>query len=182
MAERNKRRRNRRRRGNGGAPQEKEVQQPVRPLYTPADHPARTFMPPKAPVRDFEPDPISGEEIKNPLTAIAHPQTGKPMNIETVLKLLNDSEEVQEGKELAYIGAGAFGIIEYQKEHPKFQVLKKIPYEDTHQTNLWRKELSPGISRDYTPKPEPLDRLYSQEEIQNFPKLGASAAVYLPKS
>jgi hypothetical protein len=179
MSERNKRRRNRRRKG----PQpEKEVLQPVRPLYTPADHPARTFMPPKAPFRQLDPDPITGEEIKNPLTAIAHPQSGKPMNIETVLKLLSDTEEIKDGNELAYIGAGAFGIIEYQNEDPRFQVHKKIPYEDTHQSNIWRKELSPGISRDYTPKPEPLDRLYSQEEIQNFPKLGASAAVYLPKS
>jgi len=135
-------------------------------------------MPPAPPIREYEPDPVSGELLENPLTAIAHPASGKPMNLETVIRVLADQETLGNAQEIAYIGAGSFGVLETKNQNgrPVVEIVKKIPYEDTHEKYPWRRELSPGISRDYIPQPEPLDRLYSQEEIQAFPKLGASAA------
>ena len=179
-----RRRKGRRKRGSGNQQADKTPAVVVRPLYTPADDPSRTYMPPRPPVREYDPDPISGKPIQNPLTAIAHPSSGKPMNIETVVDLLVQQEQPAENQEIAYIGAGSFGVLNKKNVQGRqvFDLVKKITYEDTHEKYPWRRELSPGISRDYIPQPEPLDRLYTQEELQGFPRLGASTAAYLPKS
>jgi hypothetical protein len=140
-------------------------------------------MPEPPPVKQYDPDPITGEPISNILAAVAHPTSGKPANIESVINSLEGQEELDEGQRIAYIGAGNFGVVEERKENGKMviEVVKKIPYEDTHATYPWRKEQSPGISRDYQPSPEPLDSLYSPEEEREFPKLGAStSAHYMP--
>lgn len=152
----------------------------ARPLYTPLDDPARSYMPPAPPSRDYEPDPISGEEVHNPLTAIAHPKTGQPVNIETILGMFRDQEEPSQDQDIAYIGSGAFAVVQTRKQGSRavVEIVKKLPYENTNERQPWRRELSPGISRDYIPEPEPLDSLYTQDEIRSFPKLGA--AVLLP--
>lgn len=187
---RGRRRRGRRKGQQGERPaqaqpvQEQQAVEARRRGFSPANDPARFYMPPPPPPREYEPDPVTGATIENPLTAIAHPQTGKPMNIETVLDLLRQQEQLEENQELAYIGAGAFGILEEKKETGRktIEVVKKIPYEDTHEKYQWRRELSPGISRDYIPQPEPLDRLYTTEEIQSFPRLGAAASAFLSQN
>lgn len=188
MAEsgKNRRRRGRRKRGQSGSDkQEKQTtlaQQ--RTLYTAPDDPMRNYLPPPPDKREYEPDPVSGEPIADPVTAICHPTTGRPMNIDTVIRTLTEQEQLTEQQEIAYIGSGCFGVVETKRENGRtvVQVLKKIPYEDTHDKQSWRRELSPGISRDYVPQPAPLLDLYSQEELKAFPRLGASATAYLPKS
>ncbi|KGE70795.1 hypothetical protein [Spirochaeta lutea] len=152
---------------------------------TPYDDPSRTYMPDPPPIREYDPDPITGDPIENILAAIAHPSTGKPANIESVIRTLEGQEELTEGQRITYIGAGCFGVVEERREQGKLvvEIIKKIPYEDTHATYPWRREQSPGISRDYQPKPEPLDSLYTPEEEREFPKLGAaSSAHYMPHS
>ena len=180
----NRRRRGRRKRGSGAASTAQTPPVQVRPMYTPLDDPSRAYMPPPPPVREYEPDPVSGQPILNPLTAIAHPASGRPMNIETVLSMFEEQESPKEDEQIAYIGAGAFAVVQSKMDggRSSVEIVKKLPYEDTHEKYPWRKELSPGISRDYIPQPESLDNLYTTEEIREFPRLGASTAAYMPKS
>jgi hypothetical protein len=145
----------------------------------------RVYMPPKPEPREYDACPLSGEPIDNIYVAIADPDSGNPTRFDKVLERLAGREELTENQRLVYIGAGNFAVIEERvKDRRKtVEVVKKIPYEDTHQKNAWRRELSPGISRDYVPQPEPLDNLYTTEEIMSFPKLGAaSGASYMPRT
>jgi hypothetical protein len=145
----------------------------------------RVYMPPKPELREYEPCPVSGEPIDNIYVAIADPDSGKPCRFDKIIERLARREELKDNQRVAYIGAGNFAVIEevVKDRRKSYEVVKKIPYEDTYQKNQWRRELSPGISRDYVPQPEPLDNLYTTEEIMNFPKLGAaSTASYMPRT
>lgn len=141
-------------------------------------------MPPKPEAKEYDPCPLSGEPIDNIIVAIGDPDSGLPSRFDKVLERIAKHEELGEHQRLVYIGAGNFGIVEeIVRDRRKYlELIKKIPYEDTHKKQPWRRELSPGISRDYIPNPEPIDSLYTHEEIMNFPKLGASAGSYTPRT
>ncbi len=133
--------------------------------------PAYVYLPPPVPEKEYDPCPISGEAIDNIYIAISDPDSGKPARFDKVLEHISQQEVLSNKQRLAYIGAGNFAILENKTENGKtqIQVMKKIPYEDPYDRKKWRKELSPGISRDYVPNPQPLDDLYTREEIRAFP-------------
>jgi hypothetical protein len=143
-------------------------------------------MPKPVPKRDYEPCPISGEPIKNILTAIMHPQTGRPANFDSVLQQLEQHEQLEENERICYLGKGEFGIVqENPNGKPRFTIRKRISYEEESNRCEWRKELSPGISRDYDPHPERLSELYKEaEEVVGSNGFGRSQApsIYLPKN
>jgi len=138
----------------------------------------------KAPVRNYDPDPVNGEPIENIVTAINHRDSNKPANFETILEQVKGSESLGPGEFVCYIGAGDFAVYKEAEENGRktLELKKKIPYEDRHQKPVWRRELSPGISRDYEPTPEPLSSLYTQEEERAFPRLGSGTMSYMPKN
>lgn len=143
-------------------------------------------MPKPIPERSYEPCPISGEPVTNILTAIVHPQTGRPANFDSVLQLLEQQEHLEEGERVCYLGKGEFGIVkENPKGKPRFEIRKRIPYEEESNRCEWRKELSPGISRDYDPEPERLSVLHKEaEEVVGNNGFGRSQppSIYLPKN
>jgi hypothetical protein len=63
-------------------------------------------------------------------------------------------------------------VVEDRKENGKKRVVikKRIEFETGRTVGEWRKELSPGISRDYRPNPEPLSSLYTDEQERTFPR------------
>lgn len=137
--------------------------------------PEKHYLPEAPPEREYAPCELSGEEIDDIVTAIAHPRTGKPVRFESVLKTLLDQEreELAEDERLAYLGRGTFGIIKIARNNsnrPELVVRKYFHYEDTHDRQGWRRELAPGISRDYVPDPQPLADLYTSQEISSFPR------------
>ncbi len=138
-------------------------------------------MPAPVPEREYESCPLSGEEIDDIVTAIAEPYSGRPARFDRVIEKIRASEEIGEEERLAYLGKGAFGIVSIQKGEngrPELFVRKRIQYEDSHEKYSWRRELAPGISRDYIPHPEPLSELYSREELEQFPRFDAAGASY----
>lgn len=143
-------------------------------------------MPQPIPEREYEPCPLSGEPISNILTAIVHPETGRPANFDSVLGMLQRQEDLGENERMIYIGRGEFAVLaEDPKAKPRFSVRKRIQYEDETQRCEWRKELSPGISRDYTPSPQRLHELYEEAEAMvGATGWGRSQApsIYLPKN
>ncbi|SIQ51529.1 hypothetical protein SAMN05920897_11017 [Alkalispirochaeta americana] len=143
--------------------------------------PEKHLLPPEPPERNYSSCPLSGEEIDDIVNAIAHPQTGAPVRFDSVIKSLREqeSEELAEDERLAYLGRGNFGIVKIEKKgknRPELVVRKYFHYEDTHDKQTWRKELSPGISRDYIPNPQPLADLYTSEELAAFPRFDASSS------
>jgi len=142
-------------------------------------------MPPPVPHREYEPCPISGESIKNVLTAIADPETGRPANFDSVVQRLAEGEDLEPNEQICYLGRGSFGVLVDQKgKKPRYFVRKRIQFEDEHEKYVWRRELSPGISRDYVPSPQRLSELYDEAEVvvsdSGFGK--AHQSIYLPKS
>lgn len=133
-------------------------------------------MPAPIPQREYEACPISGEPIKDIFTAIADPRTGRPANFDSVIQRLSEQERLREGERLAYLGRGAFGIIDMEKVDGKTRLVvkKKIQFEEGREPDEWRRELAPGISRDYVPQPSPIHELYTTEEISKFPRFDTS--------
>ena len=141
-------------------------------------------MPPPVPRRDYGPDPISGEPLADILTAIADPGSGRPANFETVLKQLEEQERLAENERIVYVGKGSFGVlVENTSSKPRYNIRKRIQVEDEYEKYEWRKELSPGISRDYVPAPQPLSVLFDEAEatvsVSGYGK--AHPSIYLPK-
>lgn len=143
--------------------------------------PTKHWMPEPPPKRDYEACPLSGNPVDDILTAIAHPDSGKPCNFDSVVQHLESSERLEKDERICYIGEGSFGIVKNQGD--TLAIRKRIQYEDTHAHHEWRRELSPGISRDYKPDPTPLSELYSDEDIRNFEfGHGTPHSIYLPKN
>jgi hypothetical protein len=136
------------------------------------DNPAKYYMPEPPPKREYPPCPISGEPIDDPYSAVEDPETGRPARLDSVIKKLSESERLGPNERVAYIGQGAFGVVEDRKENGKKRVVikKRIEFETGRTVGEWRKELSPGISRDYRPNPEPLSSLYTDEQERTFPR------------
>lgn len=142
-------------------------------------------MPPPAPKREYEACPISGEPIGDIYTAIADPETGRPANFDSVIQRLNETEDLQENERICYLGRGSFGILVDQKgKKPRYFVRKRFQFEDEHEKYTWRRELSPGISRDYVPAPQPLNELYDEAEaVVDDNGFGRNRqSIYLPKN
>ncbi|MEX2443755.1 MAG: hypothetical protein WD492_09135 [Alkalispirochaeta sp.] len=143
--------------------------------------PEKHFLPDPVPEREYEACPVSGEEIDDIVTALAEPYSGRPARFDRVIEKISASEEISEEERLAYLGKGAFGIVSIQtgeNGRPELFVRKRIQYEDSHEKYSWRRELAPGISRDYVPHPQPLSDLYSREELEQFPRFDAAGASY----
>ena len=118
-------------------------------------------------------------------TYIADPETGKPANFDSVIQKLSAQEELAENERVCYLGRGSFGILVDQKgKKPRYYVRKRIQYEDENRSLDWRRELSPGISRDYVPSPQPLSELHLEaEKVIGDNGYGRNhASIYLPKN
>jgi len=181
VARRSGKGRSRRRGGRSSQNTNNKQTTPKKRVFDPEKH----FMPPAVPARDYESCPISGEPIRDIVSAIADPESGKPSNFDSVIARLTEQEDLAENERICYLGKGSFGILVDQKgKKPRYYVRKRIQYEDEYEKYPWRRELSPGISRDYVPTPQPLSELYDEAEVE----IGVSGygkknnSVYLPKN
>lgn len=166
---------------NRGARKQNRSRGPQTKKRKPFD-PEKHFLPENPPEREYDPCELSGEQIEDIVTAIAHPRTGKPVRFDRVLESLleQENEQLAEDERIAYLGKGTFGIIRIEKKaggRPELTVRKYFHYEDTHEKHEWRRELAPGISKDYIPNPQPLSDLYTSEEIAQFPRFDAAGSL-----
>ncbi len=106
-------------------------------------------MPDPPPAREYEPCPLCGEKITDIFSAINHAGSNKPAHFECVHKQLAEGEELAPGERVAYIGRGNFAVVRDKAGGAsKFEIVKVINYEEDEKPQPWRRELSPGISRD----------------------------------
>ncbi len=147
--------------------------------------PEKHFMPPPVPKREYEPDPLTGEPVSDILSAVADPESGKPANFDSIIRRLEEQETLGENERIVYVGRGAFGVLVDDKgRKPRFFIRKRIQIEDEFQKYEWRRELSPGISRDYSPQPQPLSELHDEAaaSVRDSGYGKAQPSVYLPKN
>lgn len=143
-------------------------------------------MPDPIPKRDYEPCPVCGEAITYVFSAIAHESDGRPAHIECVVKELSERESLASGERVVYLGKGNFGVVSKQPKvedgKKRFNVVRRIQYEAGSEMPEWRRELSPGISRDYKPEPGPVGEQAEVQEQSLAESLGTERdAIYMPR-
>ncbi len=159
---------NRRRGRRGGRDRQKQ------------QNPARNYVPPKPPQREYPPCSLSGDSIDDIRTALANPENGAPARFDAVYRRMLEQHPPGPGQRLVYIGEGAFALIEEQRNRGRssFRLVEKMPYEEGRHWADWRRELSPGISRDYMPEPDRIEELYSEEDLRAFPRFDRTGVEY----
>ncbi len=83
-------------------------------------------------------------------SAIAFPPSDQPAHFECVIRRIGEDEKISESERVVYLGNGSFGIIEDRTAsgESKYVIRKRIQFEEPEKAVGWRKELSPGISRE----------------------------------
>lgn len=109
-------------------------------------------MPDAPPKREYSACPICGEPMRDIHSAIAFPPSNQPAHFECVTGRIAEQETLAENERVVYLGNGSFGIVADEKtpgvSGSRYMVRKRIQFEDKDTVFDWRKELSPGISRD----------------------------------
>ena len=86
---------------------------------------------------------LCGEVISETASSLALPESGEPAHFDCVMKKLEESETLEDGDTIAYLGGGNFGIIRKNSQNPAgFEIKKKIDFENKENIGDWRKKLS----------------------------------------
>jgi hypothetical protein len=139
-------RRRRRRKGNrGGYSAQAEQKQPVR------DANRLRWIPP---VLSTEPLPkpecgYCGKPIDDISDAINDKVSGKPVHFDCVMARLAESESLEKGESISYIGGGRFGIVRFNEGKgpgPAFTIRKIFEWEDKENRADWRQSVADHYS------------------------------------
>ena len=86
---------------------------------------------------------ICEKDIQDISTALAIPGNGTPAHFDCVLKKLTETEKLEAGQQIVYLGGGSFGIIKIEPNAPRnnFKIIRKIEFEEREKVPDWRKEL-----------------------------------------
>jgi hypothetical protein len=92
--------------------------------------------------------PLCGKPVYDLSTALCSDrETGAPAHFDCVLERVAASESLAGGEKIVYLGAGAFGVVEYKdKSETSFTVKRRIQWEKEGEKKDWRKSLSSRIS------------------------------------
>ncbi len=86
---------------------------------------------------------LCGEVIKETASSLSLPESGEPAHFDCVMKKLEETEHLEEGDSIAYLGGGSFGIIRKNSQNSTgFEIKKKIDFENKENIGAWRKKLS----------------------------------------
>ncbi|MCP5515258.1 MAG: hypothetical protein H7A26_07325 [Spirochaetales bacterium] len=86
---------------------------------------------------------ICEQVIQDITAALAVPVSGNPAHFDCVVKKLAETEKLEDGQQIVYLGGGNFGVVKFDPRSQKneFKIIKKIEYEDREIIPAWRKEL-----------------------------------------
>ncbi|HUX51683.1 MAG TPA: hypothetical protein VMW73_12870 [Spirochaetia bacterium] len=140
----------RRRSRRGGRSQERTPPKPKREINADLPREVKFRMPDPPPKREYGVCPICSLPMRDIHSAIAYPPSDQPAHFECVVSRIAEDEHLAPGERVVYLGHGSFGIVQDQSQQGKsrYVVRKRIQFEETERIVGWRKELSPGISRD----------------------------------
>jgi hypothetical protein len=108
------------------------------------------WTPPKLSTEPFPvPDcPYCGKPIKDLATAFSDKNSGEMVHFDCVLARITESEVLEKGDAVSYIGGGRFGIVHFsappdphggKPDSRKFTIKKIFEWEDKENRAEWRK-------------------------------------------
>ncbi len=77
-------------------------------------------------------------------SALIDKKTGGAIHFDCVLSKLNETEKLEEGQKITYIGQGRFAVVFFENPHDlrKFTIIKTIEWEDHDSVSEWRDEIA----------------------------------------
>ncbi|MDR2783510.1 MAG: hypothetical protein LBB48_06695 [Treponema sp.] len=89
-----------------------------------------------------------GKPIRDITAAVDDKTSGAPAHFDCIIKRLTETEHIEKGDAIAYIGGGRFGIIRFggRREKPAFKILKIFEWENKDNRAEWRKNVSDHYS------------------------------------
>ena len=89
-----------------------------------------------------------GNPIKDVSLAITDKNSGKPVHFDCMIARLSESERLEKGDVITYIGGGRFGVVHYDNphDHRKFKIKKVFECEEKDTRADWRRHLADRYS------------------------------------
>ena len=108
------------------------------------------WSPPKLSTEPFpQPEcPYCGKPVRDITIAVGDKETNAAVHFDCILARLNQSEPLEKGESITYIGGGRFGVIRQgTPENPKKFIIKKIfEWEEKDNRASWRGTVSDHYS------------------------------------
>lgn len=129
---------------------ERPAKAPRREINADVPREVKYRMPDPPPKREYGACPICKQPMRDIQSAIAFPPSDEPAHFECVIRRIGEDEALSEHERVIYLGNGSFGIVEDRSGEgdSKYVIRKRIQFEEPEKPVGWRKELSPGISRE----------------------------------
>lgn len=130
--------------GRGGRPDEQggEKNRPGlhRLRWTPPQRPAGPLPSPDC--------PCCGKPIRDISQAIADRESGAPVHFDCIIARIAESETLENGDSVAYIGGGRFGIVHFSDpgDPQRFRIKKILEWENKENRPEWRGDVSDRYS------------------------------------
>lgn len=83
---------------------------------------------------------ICNKPIRDVSAAITDQDTKKAAHFDCILKNLSERESLGDQEKVIYLGSGDFGVVKIIN-NKKFEIVKKIQYEDSEARVDWRKDM-----------------------------------------
>ncbi|MDR1895107.1 MAG: hypothetical protein LBQ61_10555 [Spirochaetales bacterium] len=80
------------------------------------------------------------QPIRDPLAAISLGEENAA-HFDCVIKKIAQEENVQNRDRVCYLGKGEFGVVRYKGGGGKFEILKRITFENPENAPRWRKDM-----------------------------------------
>ncbi len=77
-------------------------------------------------------------------SALVDKRTGGAIHFDCVLTKLQETEKLEDGQKITYIGQGRFAVIYFENPHDlrKFTIVRTIEWEDRDSPSEWREEIA----------------------------------------
>jgi hypothetical protein len=88
--------------------------------------------------------PYCGKPITDISSAVSDKNSGEPVHFDCVIARIAESEALEQGDTITYIGGGRFGVVHFNNpQKPQdFEIKKIFEWEDKENRSEWRRSVS----------------------------------------
>jgi hypothetical protein len=108
------------------------------------------WIPPLSPAEPLPAPACSccGKPVRDIAAAVDDKETGAPAHFDCIVKRLAETERLEKGDVIAYIGGGRFGVVHFggNRDKQAFKILKIFEWEKKDVRAEWRKKVSDHYS------------------------------------
>jgi hypothetical protein len=89
-----------------------------------------------------------GKIIKDISSAVADKGSGLPVHFDCIIARFTESETLEKGDVISYIGGGRFGVVHFNSRHEvqPFKIKKIFEWENNENRAEWRRNISDHFS------------------------------------